>query len=1093
MKRFLSLFLSFVLLLSSSWFGGAARVRAADDSLSIIQAQLQLTNDANGNNIANIADQITISVGINNTDGGCVAQNTQVILNLLAYGGSNAQAVACAVDNGGVNDVFVFQHNILNAANGIDVGANNPASQISVTALDADENNGAGNPDPQQQTNALGDGVVDTVATGGVDSIAPLVTDAGIAATIAVDDGVVGVAGINDQILVTYTPLTDGINEPDPNEIRANLTAIGGLGNQQLVDDGTNGDEVNGDGTFSFALTIAAGAIDATGLAVGVVLQDDAGNNSGAPVNDGNTFSVDNVPPIVTDGAIMSVLQVDQNINGIANVQDVIRTSWDNSAGGDNNPDGLSAVTADLSAVGGPAAQQLFDDGTNGDQVNGDGIFTFELTVAGGSINDTNLNASVSVTDDGGNLVTVVDTSSNLSVSNVVGGGGVRRSTRFGSPQAVDEVSDVQDSSDEGDDMILLDMVDEEEFLDLGSGETDEVSVEPLEQIQRPLNARSLLSAEDQVRALTFARDFLGHPRERFILELYRKGIVHGVNGEMSFQAGATLTRAELLKVVLRAFDVPVVAADNETPFSDVGEGDWFAPYFSAAYRAGIIRGLPDGTAHPEQPVSRIEALTMLFRAAGIDPAVAAEYPLSARDFFPREWWADTARFAYMNGLIQVTADGWMGSETAITRGEMAELTSLAMRLKAQEPCNCDPEKMAWEEAEKKAGETQKTADDAQQAADEKQVAADEAQKKADEARKKVQDLEAFFDDSSFVEVDGERITRSDLALLKAASAEIYAGYVSGDKTAQETSEAWRENNKDKLDELRAEKAEELKQAQEEYAKADANAKAAQKAADEARRDADARQKEADEARSKADMAKRAYDDCQKKCKELKIKIAEENRKREEARRRADEKARREADAKARAEAREQAEAERRAREESAPPPVSAGGSDGMDEDDGGEVPPAAKGPCEEKLAQAMAARGRQIAKSRPDDVPDPPAAGQTPGTIVESVGNGIANAAQAAASGAGTAAQIASAASSLVGTAYGLWVNYVGDQIKAAGMRVIANRRICNYVKYSTTGVCGYEELGPGQVVYWEKGADGRYHVIVMGPGDTVTEGACE
>ena len=43
------------------------------------------------------------------------------------------------------------------------------------------------------------------------------------------------------------------------------------------------------------------------------------------------------------------------------------------------------AVTADLSLIGGSAAQQFFDNGTNGDVTAGDNIFSFNATVASGT------------------------------------------------------------------------------------------------------------------------------------------------------------------------------------------------------------------------------------------------------------------------------------------------------------------------------------------------------------------------------------------------------------------------------------------------------------------------------------------------------------------------------------------------------------------------------------------------------------------------------------------------------------------------------------------------------------------------------------
>jgi len=50
---------------------------------------------------------------------------------------------------------------------------------------------------------------------------------------------------------------------------------------------------------------------------------------------------------------------------------------------------GLTAVTADLTPIGGSATQPLFDNGTNGDVVAGDGVFSFDATVGAGTTTGT--------------------------------------------------------------------------------------------------------------------------------------------------------------------------------------------------------------------------------------------------------------------------------------------------------------------------------------------------------------------------------------------------------------------------------------------------------------------------------------------------------------------------------------------------------------------------------------------------------------------------------------------------------------------------------------------------------------------------------
>lgn len=1293
-QRALSLCLSVMLMVTSLGLSLLPVSHAADDSISIVSVTLQLSNDVDTNNFANIGDQITLAVQLNNTDGGCVGQGTTVTANLTAYGGGANDALNCDTDNGGAGDVFTIQHNIQDAGGGgIDVAANNPASQITVTAADADENNGSGNPNPTGQTNPLGDGATDLVATNGVDTIAPQVNDGAITANLSVDNGTASVAGVNDVILVTYTPATDGNNDPNPNEVRAVLNAIGGNANQQLFDDGTNGDITNADGTFSFALTIAEGAgggIDGAGLQVGVVMEDDAGNNSGVPVVDSNTFSVDNVSPTVSDGNIQSVITVDSGADNIAQVNDVIRTTWDNSGGGDNNGDTLGAITADLSQFGGGAAQQLFDDGSNGDQTGADGVFTFDFSVTAGAINANNLNATVSVTDNAGNQTQTVD-SSNLSVNNggASGGGGTRRlrEVRLGTESdqesvvsqtaqdcgcedsfnAFDQVSvDLADymlnhaeyvqcfdpmcwdspviitTGEESDaekkyreavrerfdkSQKLSDALDkhhekakefdqaegeyqdqrlnqmngkgdpvklretkeardqaakdaeqaEQEYIDAGSefqeardklkDTVNELGEELSEEARRrifkeemerpkgvisscydpycgiapsnqsselhelqldyelklesynsclsscqelpikPLNldeyalyrTESGASDADQTirfnpdpvdthgaifqypssKASGYANDILQSPQRDFIVDLYERKIVSGINGGETFGPQQLLNRAEMLKIIMESFGLYLDLSLVSDPFPDVPKGQWFAGYFDIAERRGVITGYPDGTARPGQNVSRVEALAMATRAASVNLDEARDHVPQFVDFYPNEWWAPVVRWADMYGILDSTQTELKPAET-ITREEMAEIASQTIDIVNNGPCNCDEEKKAWEEAEKEAIIQQKEAEAAQEEANKQQSEADAAQKAYDDAQKAVTDLQKFFDESSYVESGGERITTGDLALLREANRGIQNAWLAGELTAQEAMDAWDNTNKDLLDELRAQKAAELEAAEKKRDEAKSKSEAEQEEANAAQSQANKEKAEADNARKKADDARKAYEECAKKC-ELKNKAWAEQQKKE-----AEERRKRYEEWKA--------EQERQEREAAAAASSGGGSSGGdNDRDNSGGIPPAAKDPCKEKFLQAIAARGQQIAKTRPDDIPDVPPAVKTVGDITTAVGEMIANAASVAAQGGSTALSIANALTSLPNIAYGMWVEYVGDKIKDAGTRIINNRRVCNTIKYSTKGVCGYETFPPGQVVFWQKDSSGNYKVVVMGPGDNVTHGQCQ
>src|SRR5262249_26279082 len=88
------------------------------------------------------------------------------------------------------------------------------------------------------------------------------------------------------------------------------------------------------------------------------------------------------------------------------------------------------AATVDLSAIGGSASQQLFDDGTHGDVSGGDGVFSFAATVTPATAPGAK-SLPVSITDAENRsgtasiaLAVTGPSTSSVVVSQVYGGGG---------------------------------------------------------------------------------------------------------------------------------------------------------------------------------------------------------------------------------------------------------------------------------------------------------------------------------------------------------------------------------------------------------------------------------------------------------------------------------------------------------------------------------------------------------------------------------------------------------------------------------------------------------------------------------------------
>lgn len=105
---------------------------------------------------------------------------------------------------------------------------------------------------------------------------------------------------------------------------------------------------------------------------------------------------------------------------------------------------------------------------------------------------------------------------------------------------------------------------------------------------------------------------------EEYVLLGAKSGIFSGYKNPDGtptgmFQPQNTVTRAEALKILLLATDVPQKLEPME-PFTDVDADAWFTPYVTTAYNWGIVDGYRSaggaltGTFGPHDPVTRAQA-----------------------------------------------------------------------------------------------------------------------------------------------------------------------------------------------------------------------------------------------------------------------------------------------------------------------------------------------------------------------------------------------------------------------------------------------------------------------------------------------------
>ncbi|MDD2176218.1 DUF4347 domain-containing protein [Acidovorax sp. D2M1] len=226
-------------------------------------------------------------------------------------------------------------------------------------------------------------------------AIAPLpnVTDARI--SISGASGTSGAYKIGDTVTATWNNTAGGDNNSSSiTGVTVDFSQFGG---------GSAVAATNSSNTWTATYTITSGAIDITNRNVSVTATNAGGNTTTA---DTTNATVDNIAPTVTDGRIS--ISGASGTGGAYKIGDTVTATWNNTAGGDNNPD-ISSATVNFSQFGGGAAVAA---------TNSAGTWTATYTIVAGAIAAANRNIAFTATDNAGNATSTTDTT-NATVDNI--------------------------------------------------------------------------------------------------------------------------------------------------------------------------------------------------------------------------------------------------------------------------------------------------------------------------------------------------------------------------------------------------------------------------------------------------------------------------------------------------------------------------------------------------------------------------------------------------------------------------------------------------------------------------------------------------
>lgn len=166
-----------------------------------------------------------------------------------------------------------------------------------------------------------------------------------------------------------------------------------------------------------------------------------------------------------------------------------------------------------------------------------------------------------------------------------------------------------------------------------------------------------------------------------YIKELSYLGFITGYN-DGCFRPANDITRAEFTKLVIEAAEyldmfIPVAMSDADIYYSDVPSNEWYWHYINQASANGFVNGYEDGTFHPNAPISRAEAVQIIYNVYDswyeYDQSLqTANEPFT--DVNESDWFYNAVNYAYTNDVVSGASPTTFEPNRNINRAEASKI-----------------------------------------------------------------------------------------------------------------------------------------------------------------------------------------------------------------------------------------------------------------------------------------------------------------------------------------------------------------------------------------------------------------------------------
>ncbi len=147
------------------------------------------------------------------------------------------------------------------------------------------------------------------------------------------------------------------------------------------------------------------------------------------------------------------------------------------------------------------------------------------------------------------------------------------------------------------------------------------------------------------------------------VLWAVENGVTNGTTAT-TFSPNAPVTRAQMVTFLWRAYGAPEATGQN--PFTDVDGDTWYYDAVLWAVANGVTNGTTATTFAPEAPVTRAQAVTFQWRAAGSPEATGESFDDVAADAY----YTGAVTWAVEEGITNGTSPTTFRPEAPVTRAQ---------------------------------------------------------------------------------------------------------------------------------------------------------------------------------------------------------------------------------------------------------------------------------------------------------------------------------------------------------------------------------------------------------------------------------------